>query len=97
MSISIFIIIFRISEKIKFPKFIECFISTIGNNTITIYYLNWILGYTFIPKIIGILISDYHFTYSVWFNLLRTIVITIACGYFGKLLGYIPIIKNIIK
>ncbi len=97
MCISIFIIIFKINEKIKFPKFIENFISTIGNNTITIYYLNWILGYTLMPKIIEILILNYHFTYGVWFNLLRTIIIVVICGYFGKLLGYIPIIKKIVK
>lgn len=68
-----------------------------GDNTITIYYLNWILGYTIMPKIIEFLVVQCHFNYSIWFNLVRSVSITIICGYFGKMLKYIPIINKIEK
>ena len=97
MSISIFMFIYKISYKISFPKYIANFISTIGDNTITIYYLNWILGYTIMPKIIEFLVVQCHFNYSIWFNLVRSVSITIICGYFGKMLKYIPIINKIEK
>lgn len=74
MAVSIFIIIYRI--KYNKDSLISKVINTVGDNTLGIYYLHWLIGYTVLIR----LYKDIYFTKSgIILNTLKAIFLVIIC------------------
>lgn len=81
MSISTYIIIAKVSEKLVLQQKINNIVRTISENTIIIYYLNWIVGYTFLLNIVN-KINDY----GLFTNFFKVFIQVIILAYVGKIL-----------
>ncbi|MDY5911142.1 MAG: acyltransferase [Inconstantimicrobium porci] len=90
MSMSFFVMMQRIPNSfIEKNQRLKSFITIMGTNTFTVYYLHWIFGYTLLS----------HFTINtsgIVVNFIKAVVITVIFSYVGALLRKIPIIKKLI-
>lgn len=92
LTFSIYIIIMQLEEKLLKIKPIVYISNFIGINTITVYYLHWILGYTILESIQPFLWINKGIIYSITIS----IILTIICSAIGYLIKKIPFINKII-
>lgn len=90
-----YIIIMKYFTKHQIMDKAAKYFASISKNTITVYYLDWILGYTVLSSITLKVMSIFNLNSSVLFNYIRALVIVTVLAYIGKISKKIPIIKNI--
>ena len=92
VSVPVFLMVSRLNENfIEKNKKIQSFINTIGSNTLGIYYMHWILGFTLLDQFW----YKYVNSYGIIQNFLKALIVTILLSYLTKLLKKIPIIKKL--
>ena len=95
MSLSIFIIVLKIPNEIFYRfNIIKKVIYTLGNNTLNVYYLHWIFGYTlFFPIFKNIKNAQGG---SIFINLLKAVLFVVFFSFGAEVLKKIPIIKKLL-
>lgn len=92
MAASLFLLCAKIkNERVHKPT--KAIIGTIGNNTLTVYYLHWILGWMFRDQI-----SLWIYTYveaGLLLNTVKALVLVVFCACIGAIGRRIPIVKHL--
>lgn len=94
MTVSIYILVSKISNKV-FEKsaLILNTVKTVGENTLVVYYLHWIFGYTVLMEF-----YPYFRTHTgVLINLAKAVCVVILFSYIGALLKKIPIVGKLLS
>lgn len=93
MAVSMYLICIKVDNSIFLQH--TCFLrgcTFIGNNTLNVYYLHWILGFAFY----GIIVEIGIWNNGIFVNLLKSILMILVCSYLGEILKKIPIINKLL-
>lgn len=92
MSVSAFVIAAKVkNEWIEKFKVLEKSVITLGENTLNVYYLHWIVGFT----LLSFLSENFTLPQGVLLNSLKSITLVIFLSVIGYLMKKIPIIKKL--
>lgn len=75
----------------KCEKLSTCF-EIVGNNTLGIYYIHWIIGYTFL-----VYLRENYIAYSgIVLNYIKAIILTLGIAFLCKMFKKVQIIGKIL-
>ncbi|WP_416387731.1 acyltransferase family protein [Eisenbergiella tayi] len=84
--------IFLICKDLTIPRPIpQKAITAVAKRTLGIYYLHWIFGWMLVPRL-ALLFP----TFSIWTNLLKTLLLIIPALLLTLLLEKIPILRHMV-
>jgi len=93
MSVTLFLLFLRVNnEKLAEHKLLARAITATGGNTLTIYYVHWIIGYIIWDNIADGTIA---IPFNLGINLIKCIGLILICTIVGLLLRKIPILKHL--
>lgn len=92
MSISVYLLVCKYYKKIERCKKISACFEIIGNNTLGIYYLHWIIGYTLLAYIR----QNYIVYDGIFLNYIKSFVMILVIAFTSQKIKKIPVIRKII-
>ena len=92
MAVSTYILVIKFRGKIKNRKNIISFFELIGDNTLGIYYIHWIIGYTLLTY----LKQNYIAYDGIILNYIKSFIIVFILGFICKKLKKLPLFKKIL-
>lgn len=94
MTVSLFLFIMKKEEKMQSLGIgVKRIIAFIGRNTMNVYYIHWILGFTLLPVIYE-KVGVYD---GILLNLVKAISLVVVCSILGELGSCIPGIKCLFR
>ncbi|MDE6312247.1 MAG: acyltransferase [Lachnospiraceae bacterium] len=89
LSVCVYIFVLKKESAIeKLPKKLKQFTVLIGKNTIGVYYLHWIVGFTLLP----LCYERFAKYQGLVLNLIKAAFLVLICSIAGEILGRIPVI-----
>lgn len=92
MSISVFIFIYKVAPIIESHTKLSKLFNLVGNNTLGIYYIHWIIGYTFLIY----LKQNYLVGHGILLNYVKAIILVVIVSSLCQLIKLLPLLKKII-
>lgn len=90
MTVSLFVLLMNMEERMRtFGNGIKNVIFFIGKNTMNVYYIHWILGFTILPALYE-KVSAYD---GSILNLLKAVCLVVSCSMLGELGSHLPGVK----
>lgn len=94
MTVSLFLLIMKQEERMRtLGSHTKGTIAFIGRNTMNVYYIHWILGFTLLPVIYE-KVGAYD---GILLNLLKSVSLVVICSILGELGSHIPGIRCLFR